>query len=83
MTPKTRIVGIGYGKKNYQISIQLKKAAAKVVRIDEIPAGKRATAGKKLIELKTNDIVTKVVGIQGYHEPEQVKPLVKRKVKVK
>jgi len=83
MVPKTRIVGVGYGKKNYQVSIHLKKAAAKVVRIDEIPAGKRATAGKKLIDLKTNDGVIDIVGIQGYIESEQDKPLKKEKTTVK
>jgi hypothetical protein len=42
------------------------KAAAKVIRIDEIPAGKRAAAGKRLFEVKPNDLVKLVMSRQDF-----------------
>ena len=81
MTPNTRIVGVGYGKKNYQVSLHLKKAAAKIVRIDEIPAGKRATAGKKLLEVKSGDGILAVVNSQEFYSSDDAKPPIKLNAK--
>lgn len=71
LNPKTRIVGVGYGKKNHQVSIHMDKSAAKVMRIDEIPAGKRAAAGKKLIEVKLKDKITALVASQDYSDIDE------------
>ncbi len=71
MNPKAHIVGVGYGKKNHQISIHMEISAAKVIRIDEIPAGKRASAGKKLIEVKPKDNLTAVVASRDFSEVDE------------
>jgi DNA gyrase subunit A len=74
----SRITGVVFGKKNSQVSLHCKKAAAKVVRIDEIPAGKRATAGKKVIELKPNDEIARMVICKDFVEIREAKPATKR-----
>jgi len=79
LTTGSKIIGIGYGKKNFQLSLHLKKMAAKMVRIDEIPAGKRASAGKKIIEVKPNDEIIGVVFFRDFQEASQPKPLVRKK----
>jgi len=71
LNPKTQIVGVGYGKKNHQVSIHMEKSAAKVMRIDEIPAGRRAAAGKKLIEVKLKDKITALVASQDYSDIDE------------
>jgi DNA gyrase subunit A len=84
MNPKTYIVGVGYGKKNHQVSIHLDKSAAKVIRIDEIPAGKRAAVGKKLVEVKLKDKITAIVESQDFSEIDESKtrlPIKKRATK--
>ncbi len=70
MPDKSLIAGFGYGKKNNQLSVQFEKSAAKVVRIDAIPAGKRAAAGKKLLEVKPKDTITGVVSSQDFSDVE-------------
>ena len=57
------MVGLVNGKKNTQIALHLKKAAAKIIRLDEIPTGKRATSGKTVVELKPGDEVQGLVAI--------------------
>lgn len=85
MNPKAHIVGVGYGKKNHQISIHMEKSAAKVIRIDEIPVGKRASTGKKLIEVKPKDNLTAVVASRDFSEVDESlsQPPVKRTPKKK
>ncbi|MCX6054942.1 MAG: DNA topoisomerase 4 subunit A [Chloroflexi bacterium] len=61
LKPESTIVGLTSGKKNTQISVHTKKAAAKMIRLDEIPTGKRATGGKALIDLKAGDEVQRMV----------------------
>ena len=39
------------------------KAAAKTIRLDEIPTGKRAVTGKPVIELKNGDEVRDIISI--------------------
>jgi DNA gyrase subunit A len=51
------LVGVVYGKKNYQYSLHFKKAAARVVRIDEIDITKRAGKGGVLVKLAAGDKV--------------------------
>lgn len=50
-----RITGILYGKKNQSGIVWLKKAAAKTIRLDEIPTGKRCSAGKSVLAVKAGD----------------------------
>jgi DNA gyrase subunit A len=83
MSPKAKIIGVGYGKKNYQVSIHLMKAAAKIIRIDEIPAGKRAAAGKRLFEIKPNDLVKLVMSRQDYLDQPGVEKSTSKKKSVK
>jgi DNA gyrase subunit A len=83
LSADSKITGIGYGKKNYQLALHLKRMAAKLVRIDEIPAGKRASAGKKVLDVKLNDEIIRVVSIRDFQEASQPKPLAKKKKKVK
>jgi DNA gyrase subunit A len=78
LAPASRIAGTAFGKKNSQASLHCKKAAAKVVRIDEIPAGKRASAGKKVIELKPNDGVVRMVVCKDFVEIKEAKPAARR-----
>jgi len=61
--PDCGMVGLTIGKKNTQIALHLKKAAAKIIRLDEIPTGKRATSGKVVVELKPGDEVQGLVAI--------------------
>jgi DNA gyrase/topoisomerase IV subunit A len=58
LRPGSELVGIVYGKKNLQFSAFFKMAAAKSIRIDAIPSGKRASAAKKYYEVKQNDVIT-------------------------
>jgi DNA gyrase subunit A len=59
----SEMIGLTVGKKNTQIALHLRKAAAKIIRLDEIPTGKRATSGKAVVELKPGDEVQAIVAI--------------------
>ncbi len=83
LSADTKITGIGYGKKNYQLSLHLKKMAAKLVRINEIPAGKRASAGKKVFDVKPTDEIIRVVSIRDFQEASQPISLLSKKKKAK
>lgn len=63
LKPGSKVVGLAVGKKNTQIALHLKKAAAKMIRLDEIPTGNRATQGKTLVELKSDDEVQRIVAV--------------------
>jgi hypothetical protein len=82
LNPDKRIIGVFTGKKNAQLSLHFLKAAAKIIRLDEIPTGKRATSGKKLIEVKPGDRVTGLVSmIDCLEYPVEKKPKGRKKTK--
>lgn len=56
-----KITGVLYGKKNQPGIVWFKKAAAKTIRLDEIPTGKRAAAGKMVLTVKTGDQVVRTL----------------------
>jgi DNA gyrase subunit A len=72
------MVGIVCGKKNVQISVQYRKAAAKIIRLDEIPTGKRAASGKHLVDVKTGDEIVRIVMPVDYLAANSVKTEPKR-----
>jgi hypothetical protein len=53
---RTDLVGALVGKKTTSGWIHLEVLAAKQVRIDEIPMGKRGGAGKELVPVKAGDV---------------------------
>lgn len=57
----TSIVGIVFGKKNYQYALNFKKAAAKLVRIDEVKETRRAGKGEQLAQLGAGDVIVRIV----------------------
>jgi DNA gyrase subunit A len=61
LKPETSIVGMVYGKKNTQYTLFLHKSVPKLLRIDALPAGKRASVMKTILELKPTDAVTCVL----------------------
>ncbi len=63
LKPGSQMVGLAVGKKNTQIALHLKKSAAKIIRMDEIQIGKRATSGKVLLDLKAGDEVQRIVAV--------------------
>ena len=83
LSASSKIVGLAYGKKNYQLNLHMHKAVAKTIRIDQIPAGKRATSGKKVIEVKSGDSIAAVVTCQDYLESNIVQPVRTRKKRAK
>ncbi len=58
LEPGVELVGVVFGKKNYQYSLHFKKAAAKVIRIDEIDITRRAGKGEALVKLAVGDRIT-------------------------
>jgi DNA gyrase subunit A len=60
MKPGSKIIGITSGKKNQNITVFLKKSAAKAIRLDVIPLGKRGSAPKILMELKSADSIERI-----------------------
>jgi DNA gyrase subunit A len=60
---KSSLVGVLCGKKNQAGLILFNKAAAKQVRIDAIPVGKRTHIGKQLLAVKSGDTVTGLLPI--------------------
>jgi len=61
LEPAVEIVGVAYGKKNYQYSLRLKKAAARICRVDDIVISRRAGKGEQLVQLASGDRVMKIV----------------------
>ncbi len=58
-----RLVGVAAGKPNAKVSLHLRKAAAKAIRLDDAPLRKRSAArGAKVVALKPKDEVVMVVG---------------------
>ncbi len=55
LPPRTDLVGLLVGKKNTTGWIHMQVLAAKQIRIDEIPMGKRDGAGKELVPVKAGD----------------------------
>jgi len=78
-----KLIGLAYGKKNHQLNLHLHKAAAKTIRIDQIPTGKRATSGKKLIEVKSGDSIIAVVTCEDYLDASIMQPVRARKKRAK
>ncbi len=60
----SRVAGLTSGKKNTQISLHFKKAAAKVIRLDEVPACNRATQGKPALEVKAGEEIERIVMVR-------------------
>ena len=83
LSPGNLLIGLAHGKKNHQLNLHLNKAAAKPIRIDQIPAGKRASSGKKLIDVKPGDSIIDVVICQDYLETDFTQPVRTRKKKTK
>lgn len=73
LSANNRLIGSAYGKKNHQVSIRFEKSAAKLIRIDEIPAGKRASAGKRMIEIKPKDRISSLVESRDFFELSNLK----------
>jgi DNA gyrase subunit A len=78
-----KLIGLAYGKKNQQLNLHLHKAAAKTIRIDQIPLGKRATGGKKLVEVKSGDSIIAVVTCEDYLDASIMQPVRARKKRAK
>ncbi len=55
------LIGAVFGKKNYQFTLHLKKAAAKTCRVDDIAYTRRAGKGEQLLQLSAADRVDKIV----------------------
>jgi len=83
LAANSHLVGTAYGKKNHQVSVRFEKSAAKLIRIDEIPAGKRASAGKKMIEIKPKDRITGMVESRDFFDLSQLKLTAKPKKSIK
>jgi DNA gyrase subunit A len=61
LKPGTRIVGMAYGKKNTQYTLFMQKSVPKLLRMDAISAGKRASVMKTILELKPTDAVASIM----------------------
>jgi DNA gyrase/topoisomerase IV subunit A len=55
LKPGNKLTGLIAGKKNQAVTVFLKKSAAKSLRIDSIPLGKRSSSAKIVLEVKTGD----------------------------
>ena len=75
------IVGVLYGRANDTGLLHLKELAAKSIRVDQIPAGRRSSAPKVIIPIKSGDqilAVTPIVdGLAEWGQKERSKPLEK------
>lgn len=58
-----QMVGLIYGKPNTQGIAQLFKAAAKSIRVDEVPSGKRLSNGKTMLEVKAGDAIIEIIPV--------------------
>jgi DNA gyrase subunit A len=52
-----RLVGMMVGKKTQNGVAEFQRAAAKTIRLDEIPIGKRASTGQEVIAVKEDDAI--------------------------
>ncbi len=64
MEDGVELIGVVFGKKNYQYTLHLKKAAAKTCRVDDIGYSKRAGKGEQILQLSAGDRVEKVVQLK-------------------
>jgi DNA gyrase subunit A len=53
----SRLVGVMVGKKTQNGVAEFQRAAAKTIRLDEIPLGKRASTGQEVIPVKEDDAI--------------------------
>jgi DNA gyrase subunit A len=65
---EVELIGVVFGKKNYQYALHFKKAAAKTYRVDEIGVSKRAGRGEQLVKLTAGDRVEKIVKTSDFGE---------------
>jgi DNA gyrase subunit A len=56
-----KLVGLMVGKKTQNGVAEFQKAAAKTLRLDEIPIGKRASTGQEVVPVKGDDAITGLV----------------------
>jgi DNA gyrase/topoisomerase IV subunit A len=61
LKPGSTIVGMVYGKKNSQYTMFMLKSVPKLLRMDAIPLGKRASVTKTILELKPTDAIARVL----------------------
>ncbi len=59
--PGSSIVGMAYGKKNTPYTLFMEKSVPKLLRMDAIPAGKRASVMKIILELKPTDAILRIL----------------------
>lgn len=78
LKPGSEMVGVVYGKKNQTMTLFFKKIAAKSIRLDVIPISKRASAGKSLVELKSLDIILRVMTTSDATQETETKPTNKK-----
>jgi DNA gyrase subunit A len=64
LKPGSYVAGFTCGKKNTQISLHFKKAAAKLIRLDDVPLCNRATQGKPALEIKAGDEIERIVMVR-------------------
>jgi hypothetical protein len=57
----TELVGVVFGKKNYQYTLRFKKAAAKTYRIDDIGISRRAGRGEQLAVPAAGDRIIQII----------------------
>jgi len=55
------LIGVVFGKKNFQYTLHLKKAAAKTCRVDDIGYTKRAGKSEQILQLAAGDRVERIV----------------------
>ncbi|HUM62250.1 MAG TPA: DNA topoisomerase 4 subunit A [Anaerolineaceae bacterium] len=55
------LIGVVFGKKNFQYTLHLKKAAAKTCRVDDIGYTKRAGKSEQILQLASGDRVERIV----------------------
>lgn len=63
MDTGVELVGVVFGKKNFQYTMRLKKAAAKTCRVDDIAYAKRAGRGEQILQLAAGDRVERIVKV--------------------
>ena len=56
-----RLVGLMVGKKTQNGVAEFQRAAAKTIRLDEIPIGKRASTGQEVLPVKDDDTITGLI----------------------
>jgi DNA gyrase/topoisomerase IV subunit A len=61
LKPGSKVTGLVAGKKNLNITIFLKKSAAKAIRLDSVVLGKRGAVAKSVLEVKIGDSVERMM----------------------